>query len=147
MNISDYISLGALAISVASAAGSWCAYTKYGRKLNEQQTQINDFIIAQQEAEELKSRCADLKFKINGNRLIVKNDGQTEATDIELTFPSQAIVIPQKFPVTIKRIAAGASFQVQIRRATTLLMGIDMKFTWFDGRGSRQKAEQYVLLD
>jgi len=146
MNISDYIALTALAISFITAICSYVSYRKYGRRLNEQQAQINEYVITQQEKEELKSRCAALRFHIEANRLVVKNDGQSGAKDIELTFPSKAIVSPQKFPVVIKSIAAGAIFCVGIHRATTTLKGIDVKFSWIDRRGARQFDEQYVSL-
>lgn len=147
MNISDWASLGAFLISVGTAVGSLWAYRKYGRKLNEQQTQINDFIIAQQEAEDLKSRCAKLIFVIIANRLIVKNDGQTEAKDIELTFPSEALIKPKQFPIRIKSILPNANFNVDIWRATTNLKAIDVYFSWIDGRGVRQTDKQHVSLD
>jgi len=147
MNISDYIALAALAISFITAICSYVSYRQYGRRLNEQQAQINEYVITQQEKEELNSRCAALKFRIEANRLIVKNDGQAEAKDIELTFPSKAIVRPQKFPVVIKSIAAGTIFRVEICRATTTLKGIDVKYSWIDGRGARQRGCQYVCLD
>lgn len=147
MSIGDWISFWAFLISVGTAAGSLWAYKKYGRKLDEQQMQINEYILSQQENENLKSRCAKLIFVIIANRLIVKNDGQAEARDIELTFPSDALIRPTAFPVKIESIAPGTTSQVEIWRATTNLKAIEVYFSWVDGRGVRQSDKQHVSLD
>lgn len=147
MNISDIIALGSLAVSVATAVCSFVSHKKYGRRLNKQQLLLNEYALNKQEKDESKSRCAELRLEIIDNRLIVSNVGQAEAKNIELTFPSEAIISPQKFPVVIKSISPNTDFRVSIRRATTSRKGIDVHFSWFDGRGVRQTDKQYVCLD
>lgn len=147
MNISDWFSAGALLLSAVSACASWNVYKKYGRRLNEQQTQINEHILVAQGEDELKSRCAKLIISITATRLVVTNDGQAEASDVALTFPSDAIIRPNNFPMRIKSIAAGASFAIKIWRAATSLKEIEVNFSWTDGRGVRQFGKQNVSLD
>lgn len=146
MNISDYIAFGSLVMSVVTAACSYASYRKYGRKLNEQQTQINEFIIAQQEKEDLKNRCANLKCDITSHKLIVKNEGMADASDIEISFKSDAIIHPSEFPITIKSISAGDSFDIRIFRAESIEKSLLINISWVDGRGVRQSVERNVSL-
>lgn len=146
MNISDYIAFGSLAVSVVTSICSYHSYKKYGRKLNEQQMQINEYILSQQENADYKSRCADLKCSITKRSIIVRNEGMADATGIELTFPSKAIVRPTTFPVKIKSIAPNDNFEIDILRASSPLKVLEIHISWLDGRGVRQRVKRDVSL-
>lgn len=146
MNISDYISFGSLLISGITAVCSALTYRKYDRKLKEQQAQLNEYVLAQHEKEELESRCAVLKCYITSRKLIISNEGMADASDIEISFKSDAIVHPSEFPITIKRISTGDNFDIRIFRAESSEKSLLINISWVDGRGVRQSVERNVSL-
>lgn len=142
MNSSDYIALASLVVSLATAAASICGYYKYGRRLDEQQTILNEYALSNHESEELSKRCADLKCSITKRSIVVRNEGLADATDIELTFPSKAIVRPTIFPVKVKSIAPNDNFEIDILRATSPVKVLEVHISWLDGRGVRQRVKR-----
>lgn len=139
MNLSDYISIAAIVVSIGSAYWQW-------KKIGRQEQTINAFIIEKNEREKAESVRAFIEVSCCNSSMIVINTGKATATDITLEFSGS-------FPKNIAKdffpypsLLPGHSFDFRYIKELATDPVQTVTITWNDGSGNGNKAEQKIRI-